>query len=63
MKELTYICQEIKNPLKGIHFANSFLEATDLTEDQKQFMGTSRACEKQIQKVVGDVHLENNDDK
>ncbi|KAJ8444918.1 hypothetical protein Cgig2_029112 [Carnegiea gigantea] len=62
MKELTYICQEIKNPLNGIRFSNSLLEAMDLTEDQKQFIDTSRACEKQIRKVVGDVHLENNDD-
>ncbi|PHT51485.1 Phytochrome B [Capsicum baccatum] len=32
MKELAYICQEIKSPLNGIRFTNSLLEATDLTE-------------------------------
>ncbi|MFS7889497.1 putative signal transduction histidine kinase, dimerization/phosphoacceptor [Helianthus anomalus] len=35
MKELAYICHEIKNPLSGIRFSNSFLEATNLTDDQK----------------------------
>ncbi|KAL6957119.1 hypothetical protein U1Q18_045224 [Sarracenia purpurea var. burkii] len=58
MKELAYICQEIKNPLCGIHFTNSLLEATDLTEDQKQFLETSAACEKQILKIITDVDLQ-----
>ena len=61
MKELSYICHEIKNPLNGIRFTNSLLEATDLSEDQKQFIETSRAFEKQIQKIIGDVHLESID--
>ncbi|KAK6913686.1 Histidine kinase/HSP90-like ATPase [Dillenia turbinata] len=58
MKELAYICQEIKNPLSGIRFTNSLLEATDLTEDQKQFLETSAACEKQMLKIIKDVDLE-----
>ncbi|KAL3505624.1 hypothetical protein ACH5RR_031006 [Cinchona calisaya] len=58
MKELAYICQEIKNPLSGIHFTNSLLEATDLTEDQRQFVETSSACEKQMLKIIKDVDLE-----
>lgn len=62
MKELAYICQEIKNPLSGIHFTNSLLEATDLTEDQKQFLETSVACEKQMMKIVKDVNLESIED-
>lgn len=61
MKELSYICHEIKNPLNGIRFTNSLLEATDLNEDQKQFIETSHAFEKQIQKIIGDVHLESID--
>lgn len=36
MKELAYLCREIKNPLNGIRFTNSLLEATDLPENQKQ---------------------------
>ncbi|KAJ6772219.1 TWO-COMPONENT HISTIDINE KINASE [Salix koriyanagi] len=58
MKELAYICQEIKNPLSGIHFTNSLLESTDLTEDQQQFLETSAACEKQILKIIRDIDLE-----
>lgn len=62
MKELAYICQEIKNPLSGIHFTNSLLESTDMTEDQKQFLETSAACEKQMLKIIKDVDLERIDD-
>nr|UWV21242.1 phytochrome B [Olea europaea subsp. laperrinei] len=62
MKELAYICQEIKNPLSGIRFTNSLLEATDLTEDQKQFLESSAACEKQMLKIIKDVDLENIED-
>ncbi|XP_043723556.1 phytochrome B-like isoform X2 [Telopea speciosissima] len=62
MKELTYICQEIKNPLRGIRFASSMLETTDLTEDQKQFLETSACCEKQMLKIITDVDLESIED-
>lgn len=58
MEELAYICQEIKNPLSGIRFTNSLLEATELTEDQKQFLETSAACERQMSKVIEDMNLE-----
>lgn len=58
MKELAYICQEIKNPLSGIRFTNSLLETTCLSEDQKQFLETSAACERQMLKVIGDINLE-----
>ncbi|KAJ4850353.1 hypothetical protein Tsubulata_035986 [Turnera subulata] len=58
IKELAYICQEIKSPLSGIRFTNSLLEGTDLTEDQKQFLETSAACEKQISRIIRDVNLE-----
>lgn len=58
MKELAYICHEVKNPLNGIRFTNSLLEDTGLTEDQKQLLETSVACEKQISKIIRDVDLE-----
>lgn len=57
MKELTYICQEIRNPLSGIRFAHSILETTNLTEDQKQFLETSAACERQLLKIMKDVEM------
>ncbi|XP_073145119.1 phytochrome B-like [Henckelia pumila] len=59
MKELAYILHEIKNPLNGLRFTNSLLEATNLTEDQKQLLETSAACEKQMLKIMKDVDLEN----
>ncbi|CAH9120480.1 unnamed protein product [Cuscuta epithymum] len=62
MKELAYICQEIKNPLNGIRFTNSLLEGTQLTEDQKQFLETSAACEKQMLKIIRDVDMEKIED-
>ena len=58
MKELAYICQEIKNPLSGIRFTNSLLEATNLTDDQKQFLETNATYEKQIMKIIHDADLE-----
>lgn len=58
MKELAYICQEIKNPLSGIRFTNSLLEATNLTEEQRQCLETSAACERQMLKIMKDVDLE-----
>ncbi|KFK40923.1 phytochrome b [Arabis alpina] len=61
-KELAYICQVIKNPLSGMRFANSLLEATDLNEDQKQFLETSVSCEKQISRIVSDMDLESIED-
>ncbi|KAG9153209.1 hypothetical protein Leryth_025176 [Lithospermum erythrorhizon] len=62
MKELAYICQEIKNPLSGIRFTNSLLENTDLTDDQKQLLETSAACERQVFKILKDVDRENVED-
>nr|BAF44083.1 phytochrome b [Lotus japonicus] len=62
MKELAYICQEVKNPLSGIRFTNSLLEATGLTDEQKQFLETSAACEKQMLKIIRDVDLESIED-
>ncbi|KAJ6810242.1 putative phytochrome B isoform X1 [Iris pallida] len=58
MKELAYICQEIKSPLNGIRFTNSLLERTQLTDDQKQFLETCASCEKQMLKIVMDAGLE-----
>lgn len=62
MKELTYICQEIKSPLNGIRFTTSLFESTELTENQKQFLETSVACEKQMLKIIRDVDLESIED-
>jgi len=62
MKELAYICQEVKNPLSGIRFTNSLLESTCLTDEQKQLLETSAACEKQMLKIIRDIDLDSIDD-
>ena len=62
MKELAYICQEIKNPLSGIRFTNSLLQMTDLNDDQRQFLETSSACEKQMSKIVKGASLQSIED-
>ncbi|CAN6289657.1 unnamed protein product [Urochloa humidicola] len=62
MKELAYICQEIKNPLSGIRFTNSLLQMTGLNDDQRQFLETSSACEKQMSKIVKDASLQSIED-
>nr|AYW35332.1 phytochrome [Spirogyra varians] len=56
-KELAYIRQEMKNPLDGIQFARSFIEHTDLSEDQKQLIETSAMCEKQLRRILDDMDL------
>ncbi|XP_075506610.1 phytochrome B-like isoform X1 [Primulina tabacum] len=58
INELAYILHEIKNPLNGLRFANSLLEATNLTDYQKQLLETNAACEKQMLKIMKDVELE-----
>lgn len=58
MKELAYLCQEIKNPLSGIRFTNSLLEMTDMNEDQKQFLETSVSCERQMYNIIKDANLQ-----
>ncbi|WVZ56694.1 hypothetical protein U9M48_007188 [Paspalum notatum var. saurae] len=62
MKELAYICQEIKNPLSGIRFTNSLLQMTNLNDDQRQFLETSTACEKQMSKIVKNASLQSIED-
>eukprot|EP00475_Leptophrys_vorax_P026987 TRINITY_DN3841_c0_g1_i2.p1 TRINITY_DN3841_c0_g1~~TRINITY_DN3841_c0_g1_i2.p1 ORF type:complete len:771 (-),score=91.47 TRINITY_DN3841_c0_g1_i2:535-2736(-) len=56
-KELAYIRQEIKNPLDGIMFARSFMERSDLNEDQRQVVETSGTCEKQLRRILDDMDL------
>ena len=56
-KEIAYLRQEIKNPLDGLQFARSFLEHTELTDDQKQLVETSATCEMQLRRILEDMDL------
>lgn len=62
LKELAYIRQEMKNPLNGIQFSHKLLESTGISDNQKQFLDTSAACEQQMMKIIEDVDLESIDD-
>ncbi|XP_008808701.1 phytochrome B-like [Phoenix dactylifera] len=62
MKEMAYICQEIKYPLTGIRFTNSLLKMTDLSDDQKQMLKTSASCERQMMKIIEDTNLQSIED-
>ncbi|XP_052203324.1 phytochrome E isoform X2 [Diospyros lotus] len=55
LRELAYIRQEMKNPLNGIRFIHNLLEGTATSEDQKQFLGTSDACERQLTSIIQDT--------
>ncbi|PON41747.1 Phytochrome A/B/C/D/E [Parasponia andersonii] len=54
LKELAYIRQEMKNPLNGIRFTHKLLENTAISENQKQFLDASDACERQIMMIIED---------
>lgn len=56
-KELAYILQEMKKPLNGIRFTRKLLENTTVSENQKQFLDTSDACERQILAIIEDTNL------
>lgn len=57
IKELAYIRQEVKNPLNGIIFVHKLLESSSISENQRQFLETSDACERQIMTIIDDMDL------
>ncbi|XVF87224.1 hypothetical protein PTKIN_Ptkin18bG0101600 [Pterospermum kingtungense] len=57
LKQLVYMRQEMKNPLNGIRFTHKLLETTAISENQKQFLETSDACERQILAIIEDMDL------
>ncbi|OAY73612.1 Phytochrome C [Ananas comosus] len=58
LKELTYLRQEIRNPLNGILFTRSSMNSSDLTKDQRQLLRTSFFCQEQLSKILNDIDLE-----
>lgn len=57
LKELTYMRQEMKNPLNGILFTHRLLESTTVSEYQKQFLDTSNACERQLMAIIENMDI------
>ncbi|KAG4124410.1 hypothetical protein ERO13_D10G038800v2 [Gossypium hirsutum] len=62
LKHLVYMRQEMKNPLNGIRFTHKLLETTAISENQKQFLETSDACERQISAIIEDMDFRSNDE-
>ncbi|KAK4742751.1 hypothetical protein SAY87_000752 [Trapa incisa] len=57
LKELAYINRELKNALNGIRFTHQLLESTAISDDQKQVLKTSDACERQILAIIDNVDI------
>ncbi|CAN4105747.1 unnamed protein product [Withania somnifera] len=55
VKEYAYVRQQMKNPLHGIQFTHKLLEATCVSDNQKQLLEISEACEKQILSVIDNM--------
>ncbi|KAJ8545359.1 hypothetical protein K7X08_017942 [Anisodus acutangulus] len=55
LQEYAYIRRQMKNPLNGIQFTHKLLEATCVSDNQKQLLETSEACEKQILSVIDNM--------
>ncbi|XP_076906207.1 phytochrome E-like [Bidens hawaiensis] len=55
--DLGYIKQEIKNPLNGLRFTHKLLENSGVSDDQKQYLETSGACERQIASIIESMDI------
>ncbi|KAG9443482.1 hypothetical protein H6P81_014822 [Aristolochia fimbriata] len=58
LKELTYVRQEIRNPLHGVIFTRNLMDRPDLSREQKQLLRTSTLCQQQLEKVLNDMDLD-----
>uniref|UniRef100_A0A0A0LX39 Phytochrome n=1 Tax=Cucumis sativus TaxID=3659 RepID=A0A0A0LX39_CUCSA len=54
-KELSFLKHEVKNPLNGLRFMHELLVNSGITENQKLFLDTSDACERQIMTIIEDM--------
>ncbi|XP_062212437.1 phytochrome C [Phragmites australis] len=57
-KELTYIRQELRNPLNGMQFTRNLLEPSELTEEQRRLVASNVLCQEQLKKILHDSDLE-----
>ncbi|KAL8248301.1 hypothetical protein R6Q59_005169 [Mikania micrantha] len=55
--DLGYFKQEIKNPLNGLRFTHKLLESSVTSDDQKQYLETSGACERQIASIIENMDI------
>ncbi|KAM0071998.1 putative PAS domain, phytochrome, GAF domain, histidine kinase/HSP90-like ATPase [Helianthus debilis subsp. tardiflorus] len=55
--DLAYIKREIKNPLNGLLFTRELLQKSAISDNQKQYLETSVACERQIASIVENLDI------
>lgn len=58
LKELAHLRQEIRNPLHGIVFTQNLMLASELTQEQKRLIQTSKQCQEQLTRILDDRDIE-----
>ncbi|KAI3926604.1 hypothetical protein MKW98_014251 [Papaver atlanticum] len=61
-RKLAYLQRGMKTPLDGIRFTHKLLENSAISDDQKQVLETSEACERQIIAVIEDMQFRSNEE-
>jgi phytochrome A len=56
--KLAYVRQEIKNPLNGMKFLQSFMNSSVLNKEQTTLLKSIRLCQEQLSKIVNDTDIE-----
>lgn len=56
--KLAYIRGEMRNPLSGIKLVQDMMKSSDLSDEQRQLLNTSRLCHDQLAKIIGDTDIE-----
>jgi two-component system sensor histidine kinase/response regulator len=48
-EQLSFLCHEIRNPLNGVIGYITFLEETNMNEEQQELVKTTQQCCRQVQ--------------
>ena len=54
-EQLSFLCHEIRNPLNGVIGYITFLEETQMDEEQTELVKTTQQCCLQLRRIVSDV--------
>ncbi|KAL8152240.1 hypothetical protein V2J09_010000 [Rumex salicifolius] len=57
LKSLSYLHLQIKNPLNGLMVTRGFMESSELSSVQNQFLQTRSLCEDQLAKIAEDTDV------
>ncbi|KAG0471899.1 hypothetical protein HPP92_016445 [Vanilla planifolia] len=58
LKALSYIRNEMRNPLSGMMYTRKMLEGTNLDEEQSILLSTGAKCHNQLNRILDDLNLE-----